>query len=554
MLFASTLIAQAQQQQPDLQRELTLEKAYTPNLRDADKLSRLPEPEEPEASGTQVDLSNFTLEHPLAPYFLPLGVRNHFPRFSDNDTRGYLSAGLGTPINFDWDAGYQIVNTAASRLSLFASERITHGRADYLQDDRNKDLRINDLAIGMDLRHHLERATLSADVKYDRSAFNYYGRPPGPYEDWDIINQTNNRIGFRVGFRSTGNQKMQYRINALYTNLSQREAKRENRIVIDGGLFTPFRSTLGVGLDLAVKNYAYFNTEHYTLVTLNPYFTLGEEAWNLRLGAKASPQFGGPGRKLTLSPDIRLRWQPDEAVLLYLIADGGVQDNSLYNTFSENRYLHPDFRVRDSKSPLDARFGVAFSPALNLGIDLFTGYKWVKDEHFYYTLASVATHSPTATGFILPEYADATVFQLGGTLQYQYQDLFDLRAKLVYNRWNLTNSPGLFTWNKPVFTGDWALGVKIPALPLRIDVNYHLETGRKAREYIIHTYGVGLLTDDNTVPMKNIHDVSTTLTYPLTKNLSIYAKANNLLFQQYDLWYGHPAQGFYMTIGGRLRF
>jgi hypothetical protein len=577
---------QAQDEKPDLQRELTLEKEYSPNLRDADKLHRLPEIKEPEAPKVKVDLSNYTLEHPLAPYFRQLGVVNYFPEFADSNKRGYLTAGLGTPINLDWDAGYQILQSADDRLSIFASERITNGRANYLQRKENGDIKINDLLLGLDFKHRFAKAAWSADIRYDRSSFNYYGSPtmpemtPVPIED-----QLNNRLSLRTGIVSSSDQRLQYRLNAQYTSLKQRVEQAENRIIFDGGLYSPFKSAAGIGLDLALKTYAYKvrndDTKNYTSFSVNPYLTIEGDAWDVRLGAKASLLAGG--RKAFLpSPDIRFRWRPDEAVLLYFTAEGGIQDNSLYNSFYENRYLHPDSRIYDSRSPLDGTLGVTFSPTVNLSVDLFTGYKWVKDEHFYlrdiywnYLLYPLpVTILPHPLPLLLleeppmrPQYADANVFKVGVSAKYQYQDRLDLSMKLVYNRWKVTDIQTDITlrpvplreaWNKPVFTGDWAIGVKLPTMPLRIDLNYHLETGRKTWIPNENSVDAGNLVappyPGATLKMKNIHAANATLSYPLTQSLSIYGKANNLFFQKYDLWYGYPAQGFHLMLGAALKF
>jgi hypothetical protein len=219
---------------------------------------------------------------------------------------------------------------------------------------------------------------------------------------------------------------------------------------------------------------------------------------------------------------------------------------------------------------------------VNLSVDLFTGYKWVKDEHFYlrdvywnyllYPLPVTVMPLPQPLPFLeetpmRPQYADANVFKVGVSAKYQYQDRIDLSMKLIYNRWKVTDLQTDITlrpasiceaWNKPTFTGDWAIGIKLPTMPLRIDLNYHLETGRKTWLPSRNIPGIGLLVafpdPGETLKMKNIHAANATLSYPLTKSLSIYGKANNLFFQKYDLWYGYPAQGFHLMLGAALKF
>ncbi|MDR2805899.1 MAG: hypothetical protein LBB85_09755 [Dysgonamonadaceae bacterium] len=577
---------QAQEKNPDLQRELTLEKEYSPHLRDANKLNSLPEIKEPEAPKTKVEFSNYTLDYPLSPYFQKLGVINYFPGFADSDQRGYLTGGLGTLFNIDGDAGYQILQSETNRLSIFASHRSSNGNVSYLQkDDVKRKMKINDNWLGVDFLHRFKKAALSADAQYTYSAFNYYGFPP-PFlffmylEEDNLpeynfsVNQVNNLMKTHLGLTSAENEGLNYRLNLTHTLLEHRRAdiieltgKTENRILLDVDLYAHINATTGIGTDIAVKTYFYhmpddlrrisndfLGNHDYTTIILDPYLTLEGDTWNARLGIKENIQLGGI-KKFLLAPDIRFYWRPSDPVLLYLTVDGGIKDNSDYNIYYENRYLNPQYRIYDSRSPLDAKLGLTFSPVNAWSVNLFSAYQWVKKEHFYFNewYFNFPVSESSATGQkMLPQYADAQVFQLGGSMKYHYQDQWDLGLKVVYNQWKVTKFSDkintnsfseLIAWNQPVFTGDWNVGYKITAIPLRMDLNYHLETGRKAVDM-----------GSTTIQMKNIHDVNVAATYTIHKDLSVFGKINNLLFQKYDLWYGYPAQGFNIMLGANLKF
>jgi hypothetical protein len=579
---------QAQEKNPDLQRELTLEKEYSPHLSDANKLNRLPEIKEPEAPKTQVEFSNYTLDYPLSPYFQKLGVINYFPGFADSDKRGYLTAGVGTLLNINGDVGYQILQSDADRLSIFASHRSSNSNIRYLQSDEKGKMKINDNGLGMDFKHHFKKALLSADAQYTYSAFNYYGVPIPAFMEGDTapegtfsLDQVNDLLQMHIGIESSENQKLKYQFNGGYTLFKQKQAeiiesagRVENRILLDGGLYTDINATAGIGINGALKNYSckmpadarhnvlgeslddvrkVLGNYNYATFIFNPYLTFKKDAWDVRLGVKAGIQFGGI-KTFVPSPDIRFRWRPSDPVLLYLTAEGGIKDNSAYNIYYENRYVHPLYRIYDSKSPLDGTFGIVFSPTINLSVDLFSGYQWVKNEHFYFGEPYSYQISGLSAGGLkmLPLYADANVFKLGGSVKYQYRDKFDVSLKLIYNDWNITKIPEAvntvafperIAWNKPIFTGDWSLGFKMPSLPLRMDLNYHLETGRKALHGAYET-----------LSMKDIHDVNLSAAYAVNESLSVFGKVNNLLFQKYDLWYGYPAQGFNGMVGANLKF
>lgn len=54
--------------------------------------------------------------------------------------------------------------------------------------------------------------------------------------------------------------------------------------------------------------------------------------------------------------------------------------------------------------------------------------------------------------------------------------------------------------------------------------------------------------------MDDIHDLNLSAAFQVNDLISIHAKANNILGQKYDLWYGYPAQGFNFMGGFTFKF
>jgi outer membrane cobalamin receptor len=448
----------------------------------------------------------------------------------------------------------------------------------YLQTDEKQTMKINDNLLGIDYNHAFEKAKLFADAQYTYSGFNYYGYEKAT-PDIYAINQVNNLFRIHSGIASEDNDEITYKVNLAYTLFKQKygnfdtdKGRTENRLMADVDLHAHFNSTAGIGIRGSVKNYSYtipmepiisetletiLGNQDYTTFFANPYLTFEGDNWNTRLGASANAQVGGI-KKFMVAPDVRFNWYPAEQFLFYLSVEGGIKDNSNYDLYYENRYIDPTYRIYDSKSPLDGTIGIDFSPASNWSIGLFTGYQMVKNEHFYLMLYSpyILNTEYFADIFIIeqsiiPQYGDAQIFKLGGSLKYAYQDIFDFSLKGTYYHWdvkklsdNSIEALGLTAWNKPAFVGDLNLGYKIPVVPFHLDLTYHLETGRKS--FNINTW--------NAESMKNIHDVSFAGTYTLNETIAVFAKANNLLFQKYDLWYGYPAQNFNIMLGVNIKF
>jgi hypothetical protein len=585
VLLTACFLFPLQAQNPDLQRELNLEKEYNPSLRDANKINQVPEIKEPEAPQTKIEFSNYTLDYSIPPYIMKLDAKTYFQDFATSDKRGYLNLGISTLLNFDGDVGFQLANSDKEQLSIFASHRSSNSKASYLQKNPyssgDERMIINDNLLGIDYMHRFDKAKFFADAQYTLSGFNYYGSPiigenTLLYKQPDD-NQINNLFQAHLGVSSINNADINYKVNAFYTlfnqkygEITEQNGRTENRLIANADIHANFNSTTGIGIEGSLKTYGYnlpanwdisnadsivkmYGNYNYALLAFNPYLTLEGDNWDIRLGAGIDMQMGGI-KKWVISPDIQFNLRPVDEVWIYLLAGGGIKDNSNHDLYYENRYIHPFYRVYDSKSPLDITVGVDFSVFPNFGINLFTGYKWTNDEHFYVhqDLAIINNQSLMAQK-LAPQYANAETFKLGGTLKYSYQDIFDVGVKLVYNHWNIRELSNIVTpvsdelgaWNKPSFTGDLTLGYKLSPIPLRLDAGYHLETGRK-----------GLLVDlDNAVvDLKNIHAMNVQGTYTFNDKLSFFARINNLFVQKYDLWYGYPAQNFNIMGGINVRF
>jgi hypothetical protein len=273
------------------------------------------------------------------------------------------------------------------------------------------------------------------------------------------------------------------------------------------------------------------------------------------LGAKVDFEFGG-WKKMVVAPTVRFDYFPSEKFLFYLNAEGGRNDNGCYSIFYENRYLHPSFRIWDSRTPLDGTAGVKFLPLSNLSVDLFGGYQITKDEHFFYpALLSEWNEEHSMAGTVIKAgYGDANTLKAGANLKYAFQDVFEIALKGVYYQWSISkiNQEGFFAevlspepWHKPRFVADLDAAYRMSSLPLKFNLLYHGEFGRKTLNILFH---------NRIEDMKSVNDLSLKTTFLVNSFFSAYLKANNLLFQKYDLWYGYPAQNFNIMAGLSVLF
>ena len=556
-----------------LNRELMLEREYNPSIRDAVKLSQLPDLREPQAPKSSVEFSNYAVPYNVQSKIFPLSPQSYLKNVNSSKYKGFLKGGISNLIDIDADFGYQLLNTDKDRLNIFLTHRSSASNISFLQEINDQDgekrkFKINDNWGGLNFLHNFGDTKFFADIKYTFSAFNYYGlsmvqniptfsesRPLNNFDNNSI--QINNMFETHFGFSSDKPSALNYNFKAGYTNFQQKYGNTENtnggnesRILIEGDISHPVSSVTRMGLSATTKVYSYSDpinkytdsTSNYWTGSLTPYLFFEDDNFKLLLGAKVDAEIGSR-KKIVGAPAIKFDFFPSERFMFYIHAGGGRKDNSQYDMFYENRYVDPVFRVLDSRSPLDATAGVKFSPLSTFTVGIFGGYKITRDEHFFYTvpapkLPSGVSSTTIAKNWIAPIYEDANTLKLGADFNYSFQDIFDLNANWTYYNWSITSEKHSLIFyialNKPDFEMNLNAGYNLSLLPLRFDLSYYSAIGRKVADFSIPAF----------IKMNDIHDLSLKGTYSFTPYFSAYLSLNNLLFQKYDFWWGYPAQGF----------
>ena len=60
--------------------------------------------------------------------------------------------------------------------------------------------------------------------------------------------------------------------------------------------------------------------------------------------------------------------------------------------------------------------------------------------------------------------------------------------------------------------------------------------------------------DNENIQMDNINDLNVGGIYEINDSFSLNVKANNILSQRYDIWYGYPSQGINVAGGFTFKF
>lgn len=550
-------------QTPDslLRRQLELERDFNPTLMDADKINSLPALREPFVRKANTNYSAWAgrITPPLEIALpRPGSIMTEIPF---NKRRGYLSFNAGNYTNLDGAFGYRIVENEKNNLVFTFIHNSTNGDTKYNQPVEPKENKtyFMDNEGALSYRHRGDALTFNTELSYFHSLFNYYGNR---FSNTPLYNDENQSLGVfnaKVGIDSHETDFMNYKGYILFRNFSTKYGEtldvdgiKGNEISAMVGLEKPFGDTENkVGIDGNISSAFYSgDLDNYFLITAAPYFLVGNRSSFAKLGADVLFQ-NYNGSKIRVAPNVKLQWGVNEHSSLYANIHGGFKDNTFLEMIQESRYIRPYGSVLPSFTILDMEAGIKIGEVDGFRFDIFGGYKKTDDEHFLVLNNKDITAEGTPGPYrevLKPIYGDISHAHIGGMIQSNFWAPLDLSLRIKKNFYNLDEVhfddqqiEDAKAYNKPEFEVDLRAVIKLTN-QLQITANYYLAGDR-------WTY-----FDGANIKMDNINDLNAGVIYHLSDAFSVNLRANNLLSQKYDIWYGHPAQRLNASGGFSFRF
>ena len=543
MGMCAFLATYAQQQDTTLVRTVVVENQYNPTVMDASKINVLPKVEEPTVPKANIDYA--TSIRPVASWanqsMNPI-VRDWTP---DAAYRGYLRAGYGNNGNVDARLGYLWDISKKDRLNVEAS---LDGWNEDVTDRNGEDWtsRLYNTRLGLDYRHAFKKMDLMLGGAYRSQVFNYMN-PQYYYGDLTRLvenpsgRQHQTMANAHLGIASTDkNMSIQF-MGEVGMNLFKQKYPTniaegsENNFYLKGDVWKPINDQrFGLAWDFNTYSYSMGDMKGNTSLELNPYYGYENDDWRIRLGAHVD-WWSGIDDEVNFSPDVNVEYIFSDSYVFYAKAGGGRENKSLMELTEFTPYWtlsHP--YILPTYMSLDAAIGLKASPINGLWLNLTGGYQIREDDLFW----KFVDGSGSYLGF---EQGKSKVAYGSAELKYDYKDLFDLGLKATYYHWKGDKMEGLDQYAeerllalKPEMELNAEVGFK-PVQALRINAGY--EYVKRAEE----------IYD----PISNLYVGAD---YALMKNLSIFAKANNLLNKEYVRADAYPAQKLNFLAGLSLQF
>lgn len=548
-------------QDTTLTRQLELQREFNPTLQDANKINSLPVVRQPQVSKANTDYATWTTRAtPPIEIALPQPgkIMTDIPYSLQ---RGYVKLNAGNYGNIDGALGFKFLDSETDKVNFMFLHNSSNGNIDYNQGENLDKIKMKymDNFAKLNFKHLFEASEFNIYGSFLHSQFNYFGNNFGAVRLHDDNNQTLSVFNLKASLHNTQPQPINYRGSFSYNYFTTKYGRTlddesmggshldanidlnksfiggDNLVGIKGaftGVFYDEIKTLDEGEKIS----------NFIMVDANPYIHLEGFNWKMRLGANLDFVFDDEN-KFYVSPNVALTTLIAENTSLYINATGGVGKNTYLDMYRESRYLRPNTIVKHSNTPFAIDGGAKIGAIDGFRIDIFGGYKKTKDEHFL-----VLQSQPQYQEFLKPVFGDLTHSHIGARVHSNIWSPLDVALEVKKNFYSVNKVKGLSpepteleAWNKP---------------GLEVDIDATFSVSNQMKVMLGYYFGNERWSIDKgeTVKMDDINNLSAGGLYNINEMFTLNVKANNLLNQTYDMWYGHPAQGISLMGGFTFKF
>jgi hypothetical protein len=573
-------------QKDTIRREVEVVKAYTPTVKDAEKINEMPVIKEEVQKKP-----NFDYSIDSKPVFSTMPVKDLQAATivgKPQEVPGYglVRAGAG---NYNRPYAEIYFNNPKGKNSIFGlhgRHLSSFGKLNLPTGDRVK-TPFSENEAEMFLKYMVGKSTLSVNLGIDHNGFRYYGYPGTDSIPvfLKIIPEGSSRYtyqGNRQTFTKGGisiNLKNIYATKSdpstglefQYYRFGTRTGQREDYVKFGMDFRRPremFTLMADAGLEYSNVTNIYANYKEVlpvlthrgqTWFYFKPSVYLGNETINLKLGFKSWLVTGLVDKaQFKIAPDIRFNFTPvKEIINVFAGADGNYFHNHYYAIAYQNPFVTPTLIVNNhlEKYRLYGGFDGKISSRTNFKIQIdysgFSQHPFYYLQGFLYPSAGLNPPRPYVDNTFKVMYDDMKMLKFNGELTYYMGNKFNLLFSA--NIYKYTMSVQTKPWNLPRFDVNLSLNYAVTDR-FTISGDFYVTGEREALVLQTTSHWNPSITWDylsqhlsfqsHTYSLKPAVDLNVRANYDITRKLAVFAMLNNLGFQKYQRWLGYPVQNF----------
>lgn len=516
-----------------VERNVTVEREFTPVIQEAGKIQTRPDVYNPAIQKQEVDY--------VTGFNKPLDIQNDFSFLPYADMnfvqprleRGFLRGGVGV-----WNSLFDFKYRMSDKNDVFFDAALDHNGL-----WGNKTLS----QTGLDLAFEklFSNAGLFCSVGADNTWFNYYGRYYDNQQNtYDFTRMSSDtalygrfwNIDTRIGVRSLPMSNVDFLVQAGYEMFNTRIGLTEHQVHTQASVEWELNnSRLGATTDVQNLFYASQDTalsvRAHHIWHLEPYYVYEGDIFRLHAGVNFDFSFGkGPLFRPSPNVDFEVRLAP-KWLAFYGGVTGEYKVNTLETTMQENRYLLPQIHVCDTLNtytPANGFLGFKLKPHDNLQINAYAKYAYTFDQYYY-------VFDTQGSGMFSTIKANTACFKAGAALSYHYQDIVNVSVDGSYNYWQAEGQ--LHAWDRPAWEIHASVYVKATD-----KLSFYTDNYFNGKRY-------ALLSSGETALLKPVYDVNIGASYAFSRWFSAFLKLNNLVHNRYEVFYGYQVQGINFLAG-----
>lgn len=556
-----TVFAFAQEREGDTIQTGVIDvvKPYTPSISDAFKVKETPTLDDTETT-TKKEVKYNIFSFPVASTFTPAkgkaAVVDKAKKVKLYDN--YATLGVGT---YTTVVGEAYLNHAIGRDQIFSAYVGRHSSQgdieNVLTDNGFSDSKLNLTYTKKDRDY-----SWTALGGFQYQTYNWYGlqQPLFNQATADSLDVGHSFINGYVGGDITFEDAIVSSGSVLYRRFGDNLGSGENRFKanaigtiniqdndVDVEVFTDY---VGGSFEKAYADPNQINYGNFQ-IGLAPTFQLKQDDLTVDLGVKAVylNDTEASKSKFFIYPNIAASYRlVDEVLIAFGGVTGGLNQNSYYDFAQENPFISPNLFIAPTDQQYKAFAGIKGKLSNTMSYSVSGNYTSEKNKALYINNDISTTSEPYTYGnsFGLV-YDDVTTFSVAGELNVDINRNFTLGIKGEYFSYDVTNQ--MEAWNLPDLTASVFLDYQITDQWFA-GANLFYVGERKDQ------FNIPNLISPNTgiVTLDSYFDANAHVGYHINDRFSVFAKANNIVGEEYAKWQNTPVQGIQFLAGATYKF
>lgn len=527
----------------ELKKEVQVVRPYEPAISDANKINLQPKI----VDTIRVNPSfNYTVvQRPVNTYFTPppLSAARMVSEPLPDLKNSLISIGIGNTI----------LPIAEAYLASNRNDKYQYGAWFKLHNTNAKvnlsdDLKVKAPSSNINLilfgKRIFDKQILQADLGFNRVHKSYYGyQYTNPLATFVNDKQHINNLTANIEFKTThkDSARLNYHASARFNHLADKFNMQENMI---SGLFKLDRF-LGMeqfGGEVSFTHYARnksMGSVNNSIFQIRPWAHLFGEQWHAIAGLNVIYDANGNVNNTYFLPHGFLSYDiVSHYIIPYIEIDGYIQENSYATLLEANPWTVPGTTAWNSIHKMVVGGGIKgkFSPTISYHAK--ASYAIIDSMCFFKNISIDMTNPLNNRFGVVFDNIERTTVK--GELSFDPSEKFHMNANAEFYQYKTKKIE--YPWHLPDYylsaTGSYTYKGKLKTTANLFAVGKRWATDQTATPVTLNDY----------------IDLNLGIEFMYNKRLSVYVNANNILSQQYELWYLYPTQRFNMIAGLSYKF